>query len=406
MLTALEQGVKGGKWFALIDKVWKESNLLAASLKVIHNDGGAGIDGQSVQAHGRRQSQELETLGDELREGSYQPRPSKRVWIPKPGRPEKRPLGIPIVRDRVAQTALRNVIEPIFEKEFAEQSYGFRPRRSCRDALRRVKELLEQGHTHVVDADIQGFFDAIDHETLMKRVGERIADGRIHELIERYLKVGVMDTLKGWEPTEQGTPQGAVISPLLANIYLNPLDHLMAQMGLEMVRYADDLVILCQSREQAEVALSKLGKWMEANGLKLHPEKTRVVDAHQRGGFDFLGYHFERGYCWPRQKSLDKIKDAIREQTRRANGQSMERIIQVINPKLRGWFAYFKHSHKTTFRPLDRWIRMRLRSILRKRSGRRGRGRGTDHQRWPNAYFGTLGLYNMEAAHAKACQSH
>jgi RNA-directed DNA polymerase len=405
MLTALEQGVKGGKWFALSDKLWNENNLFAASVKVVSNAGGAGIDGQSVETHRRERSQQLETLARELREGTYRPHPSKRVWIPKPGRPEKRPLGIPTVRDRVVQTALRNVMEPIFEREFAEHSYGFRPQRGCRDALRRVKELLDRGYTHVVDGDIQGYFDTIDHEVLMRRMGERIADGRIKQLIEGYLKAGVLDTHKGWEPTERGTPQGAVISPLLANIYLNPLDHLMAAEGYEMVRYADDLVVLCRSREEAGRAMSKLAEWMRANGLKLHPEKTRVVDASQRGGFDFLGYHFERGYCWPRQKSLDKIKDAIRQQTRRANGKSMEMIVCVINAKLRGWYGYFKHSHKTTFREMDGWVRMRLRSILRKRSGRRGRGRGTDHQRWPNAYFGALGLFNLEAARAKACQS-
>jgi len=406
MLTALERGVKGGKWFALIDKVWNESNLYAASLRVVGNAGSAGIDGQSVRDHWQQRCQELETLGRELRAGSYQPRPAKRVWIPKPGRTEKRPLGIPIVRDRVAQTALCNVMEPIFEREFAEHSYGFRPGRGCRDALRRVTELLDRGYVHVVDADIQGFFDAIDHEVLMSRVGEKIADGRVLGMIEGYLKAGVMDTLKGWGPTERGTPQGAVISPLLANIYLNPLDHLMAAQGYEMVRYADDLVVLCQSQEQAERAKNQLTEWMEANGLTLHPEKTRVVDASQRGGFDFLGYHFERGYHWPRQKSLDKLKDAIRRSARRANGKSMEMIIAKINPKLKGWYGYFKHSHRTTFRPLDEWVRMRLRSILRKRSRRRGRGRGADHRRWPNAYFGALGLFSLEAAHAKACQSH
>lgn len=406
MLTALERGVKGGKWFALIDKVWNENNLYAASLKVVGNAGSAGIDGQSVQAHRQQRCQELETIGRELRDGRYRPQPSKRVWMPKPGRAEKRPLGIPAVRDRVVQTALRSVMEPIFEREFAEHSYGFRPGRGCRDALRRVTELLDQGYVHVVDADIQGFFDAIEHEMLMSRVGEKIADGRVLGMIEGYLKAGVMDTHKGWEPTERGTPQGAVISPLLANIYLNPLDHLMAANGLEMVRYADDLVVLCRSRGQAERAMSRLSEWMEANGLQLHPEKTRVVDASQRGGFDFLGYHFERGQHWPRQKSLDKLKETIRRLTRRANGKSLERIIALINPKLKGWYGYFKHSHYTTYRPLDGWVRMRLRSILRKRSGKRGRGRGTDHQRWPNAYFGALGLFSLETAHAKACQSH
>lgn len=213
-----------------------------------------------------------------------------------------------------------------------------------------------------------------------------------------------MDGLKHWTP-ETGTPQGAVISPLLANLYLNPLDHQVAQQGHRMVRYADDFVVLCRSREEAVAALSHIQTWAAAAGLNLHPEKTRIVDVTQPGGFDFLGYHFERGYRWPREKSLGKLKDAVRRHTRRQHGQSLDAIIRRLNATLRGWFGYFQHSHRTTFPPLDSWVRMRLRSILRRRQHRKGRGGGHDHQRWPNAYFAGHGLFSLTHAHATACQS-
>ena len=213
-----------------------------------------------------------------------------------------------------------------------------------------------------------------------------------------------MEDMKHWTP-EKGTPQGAVISPLLSNIYLDPLDHQMAGHGFEMVRYADDFVILCRSQDEAVRALDEVRAWTAQAGLALHPEKTRIVDATQPGGFDFLGYHFERGYRWPRKKSLDKFKDSIRAKTKRTNGHSLDALTRAVSLTLRGWFEYFKHSHKATFRPLDSWVRMRLRSILRKRAGGRGRGHGRDHYRWPNAFFAGHGLFSLTAAHALACQS-
>jgi RNA-directed DNA polymerase len=238
----------------------------------------------------------------------------------------------------------------------------------------------------------------------MERVKERISDGRLLSLLEKYLKACVMDGIKGWEPTERGTPQGAVISPLLANLYLNPLDHLMAAKGYEMTRYADDFVVQCRSQAEAQAALETIGQWVKDNGLTLHPTKTRIVDATQKGGFDFLGYHFERGMKWPRQKSLDKFKDSVRNKTRRTQGQSLGQIIAELNPVLRGWFEYFKHSHRTTFGGLDGWLRMRLRSMLRKNRGGKGKGRGQDHHRWPNAYFEKLGLFSLERARDLASQ--
>jgi len=405
MLAALERGLKGGKWFSLIDKVYSPSNLKASLARVIRNRGGAGVDGQTIAMFRGDAENKLRRLQQELVEGRYKPLPVKRSWIPKPGSREKRPLGVPAIRDRIVQTALRNVCEPIFEKKFAEQSYGFRPGRGCKDALRRVDRLLKEGYTWVVDADLKSYFDSIPHDKLMEEVKKEIADGRVLGLIEQYLKASILDGLKEWTP-EKGTPQGAVISPLLSNIYLNPLDHLMAESGFEMVRYADDFVLLCRSREEAERGLELVREWAEAHGLTLHPEKTRLVDARKaREGFDFLGYHFERGLHWPRKKSMKKLRETIRAKTKRTSGRSMECIIEDINRTLRGWFGYFKHSHKYTFRMVDGWVRMRLRSILRKRRKGKGRGRGADHQRWPNAYFTELGFFSLEVAHAKACQS-
>jgi RNA-directed DNA polymerase len=404
MLTALEEGVRGGKWYSLMDKVYKLSNLRAAFKRVKANGGAAGIDHETVEVYESRLETNLEDLSRKLREEEYRPQAVRRVWIPKPGSKEKRPLGIPTVRDRVVQGALLHVLEPIFEQGFATQSYGFRPKRGCKNALRRVEELLKTGHAWVVDADLKSYFDTIPHGQMKERVEEKVSDGRVITILEAYLKQDVMETMRSWTP-EEGTPQGAIISPLLSNIYLDPLDRMMEQQGHEMVRYADDFVILCRSEAEAKVALERVGEWTAKAGLTLHPEKTRIVNAQERGGFDFLGYHFERGMKWPRKKSLNKFKDTIRNKTQRTIGRSLQAIITDVNNTLRGWFAYFKHSHKTTFPGLDQWIRMRLRSILRRRRGLRGRGRGRDHQRWPNAFFTEHGLFSLVAAHGKARQS-
>lgn len=403
MLRTLETGVKGGKWFSLIDKVWKKDNLAASWARTLQNGGSAGVDGQGIGQFTGNLNRELERLHRELREGSYLPQPARRCWIPKPGSQETRPLGIPAVRDRIVQGAVRNVLEPIFEREFAEQSYGFRPGRGCKDALRRVDGLLKQGFTWVVDVDLKSYFDTIPHDRLMARVKERISDGRLLALLEKYLMAGVMDGLKGWEPSEQGTPQGAVISPLLANLYLNPLDHVMAAQGHAMTRYADDMVVQCRSEAEAQGALEMIERWARDNGLVVHPVKTRIVDATRKGGFDFLGYHFERGMKWPRQKSMDKLKEKIRTRTRRTEGKRLSEIIASINPTLRGWFEYFQHSYRNTFPGVDGWVRMRLRSILRKNEGKRGRGRGNDQIKWTNAYFERLGFFSLEKAHAARC---
>lgn len=403
MLTALENGVGGGKWFSLIDKVAAPENLFAAYVTVAEHKGAAGVDHVTVEDFGKGLTERLDRLESTLRDGRYRPQEVRRVWIPKPGSREERPLGIPTVRDRVVQTALLHVLEPIFEREFAEHSYGFRPNRGCKEALRRVDTLLKRGYRYVVDADLRSYFDTIPQERLRARVAERVSDGRVLDLVDLFLQQGVLDGLAHWRPTT-GTPQGAVISPLLSNIYLNPLDHEMAARGYEMVRYADDFVVLCRTEAEAEAALAWVRQWVETNGLSLHPEKTRIADA-EGVGFAFLGYHFRAGQRWPRKKSQDKLKDVLREKTRRTDGRSLPAIIVDINRTLRGWYAYFKHAHRYTFGALDSWLRMRLRSILRKRAGRRGRGRGQDHARYPNAYFRAAGLFSLAEAWSAERQS-
>lgn len=409
MLAALEEGVRGGVWFSLIDKVWSEATLREAAIKVIANGGAAGVDHVGVKEFERNLDENLARLSAELRTGQYRPQAVRRVNIPKPGSHETRPLGIPTVRDRVVQGSVRHAIEPIFEKQFAQHSYGFRPKHGCKDALRRVKGLLRSGFVHVVDADLKSYFDSIPHVPLMKRVRERVADGRVLGLIESFLKAGIFDGLKEWTP-ESGAPQGAVLSPLLSNLYLNPLDHEMAAGGWEMVRYADDFVILCRSAEEARRALDKVTEWAASAGLTLHPTKTRIVDVRAEG-FDFLGYRFQtirNGNIrqWPRKKSLDKLKDTVRAKTKRTNGHSLDHIIKDVNLTLRGWYEYFQHSCKPTFEPLDKWIRRRLRGILRKRRKRHGQARSlADHLRWPNHYFAKRGLFSLMAAHALSRQS-
>lgn len=402
MLATLERGTKGGKWYSLMDKVWKMANLQRAVQKVVRGKSAKKADGRKCRRYAERSARRLPELQAQLKDEQYQPKPAQRIWIPKLGSKEMRPLGVPEVENRVVEMAVRNVIEPIFERTFAEHSYGFRPGRGAHDALGRVARLLAQGQVWVVDADLKGYFDSIPQDKLMKLVAEHLADGALLRLMEKFLKQGVMETGKGWSPTEAGTPQGAVLSPLLANIYLNPLDHQMAQKGWEMVRYADDFVILCPSQEQAEQALAEVRQWVEQAGLVLHPTKTRIVDASQAGGFDFLGYHFERGHRWPRQKSLEKFKEAIRQKTKRLRPDSMERIIEDVNRTTRGWGAYFKDSVANVFPPLDCWIRRRLRTIQRRRRKGKGRGRGRDHQRWTNAYFAELGLISLALLRAKA----
>jgi len=400
MLTRLTSGESADRvWFRLWDKTYAPANLARAFEQVWRQGGSAGADAQTVAHFARHADAELARLHTQMRDGTYRPQPVRRAWIPKPGSLEKRPLGIPAVRDRTVQAALRHVLEPIFETEFAAQSYGFRPGRGAKDALRRVDHLLKAGHAWVVDADLKSYFDTIPHARLLALVQARVADGPVLALVESFLRAGVLEENKGWQPTERGTPQGGVISPLLANLYLDPFDHHMARAGWEMVRYADDFVILCRSEAEAQAALAQVREWVAQAGLVLHPEKTRIVNARQPGGFDFLGYHFERGYKWPRAKSLKKLKDRLREKTPRLDGRSLKVIIADVNRTLRGWHGYFQHSLANVFPDVDRFVRRRLRSLLEKRRGHTRQGMGLAHQRWPNQWFANHGLLSLVQLH-------
>jgi RNA-directed DNA polymerase len=407
MLTTLERGVKGGKWFSLIDKAWNPRNLESSWQKVERNGGAAGVDRQSVAQVARHAASHLERIHRHLRAGTWEPQPVRRTWIDKPGSPDKRPLGIPNVSDRIVQGALRHVLEPVFEHTFSEHSFGFRPGRGAKDALRRVDGLLKEGRAWVVDADIKGYFDAIPHDQLMDCLRRKVSDGRVLELVERYLKAGVMDGLHGWSPGERGTPQGAVLSPLLANLYLDELDHLMTARGYAITRYADDFVILTNTESEAKAALELLEEWTARKGLTLHPDKTRLIDVNVKGeGFEFLGYRFQNGSKWPRKKSMEKLKETIRQRTPRLNGRSLEAIIAGLNPVLRGWFEYFKHSVKRALPNVDAYVRRRLRTMLRKRLGRKGTWKAIqDSRRWPNTFFTAHGLFCLTDARARLCQS-
>jgi RNA-directed DNA polymerase len=398
MLAALGNGVKGNKWFSLIDKVYRLSTLADAWQQVKANKGAAGVDHQSVQTFANKEWKYLAELGKDLQQGTYQPQAVRRVEIPKAGG-KTRPLGIPCVKDRIVQTAVKRVIEPIFEAEFLPMSYGFRPGRGCKDALRQVSQYLRQGYTHVVDADLQGYFDNIPHARLQSEIAKRISDTGVLELLTGWLNQDIVKGMQSWKPTA-GTPQGAVISPLLANLYLHPLDQKMTKLGYKMVRYADDFVILCQSASQAHTALQEVKAWVEENGLNLHPDKTHIGNCLEWGqGFDFLGYRFEAGKRWVRNKSLKAFKDKVREKTKRSRGDSIRTIVDELSPIIRGWWGYFKHAHPTTFTPLDGFIRRRLRAILRKQEKRPGMGICyEDCKKWPNVFFANMGLFTMVQA--------
>jgi RNA-directed DNA polymerase len=400
MLSRLTDGEPANRvWFTLVDKTYAPANLQSAFTEVWRNGGSAGADAQTVAHFARAAEAELARLHEQLRDGKYRPQPVRRAWIPKPGSSEQRPLGIPAVRDRIVQAALRHVLEPIFETEFAGHSYGFRPGRGAKDALRRVDTLLQAGHHWVVDADLKSYFDTIPHERLLALVKARVADGRVLALVERFLRAGVLEAAKGWQPTECGTPQGGVISPLLANLYLDPFDHQMEDAGWELVRYADDFVILCRSEAEAQAALGQVQAWVQAAGLTLHPAKTRVVNASLPGGFDFLGYHFERGMKWPRQKSLRQLQERVRAKTARRDGRSLRAILADVNRTLRGWYGYFQHSKANVFPVVDGYVRRRLRSLLEKRRGHTRQGLGGAQQRWPNDWFARHGLLSLKAEH-------
>ena len=381
------------------------STLQSAWGRFKANKGAAGIDRISIKRFKEQAEKYLTELHETLKAGTYRPEAVKRVYIPKSDG-KQRPLGIPTVKDRVVQAAVKMVMEPIFEHEFLPMSYGFRPQRGCKDALREVDALIKEGYTFILDADLKSYFDMIPHDKLMQQVELRISDGKLLNLIRMFLQQDVMDGLERWTPTG-GSPQGAVVSPLLANIYLHPLDRLIAESGLRMVRYADDFVILSRSQTEAEDALQKVREWVQANDLSLHPDKTHLGDCRQTGqGFEFLGYRFEAGKRWIRSKSRKALRDKIREETQRKRSGSMESIIEDLNPMLKGWFGYFKHAYRTEFAAVDKFVRRRLRAVLLRRNKRRGWGKSLEaHRRWPNAYFAKIGLFTMHEAWLAACRS-
>ena len=298
------------------------------------------------------------------------------------------------------------VVEPIFEREFLPSNYGFRPGRGCKEALRDVEQWLKRGSTWVVDADLESYFDSIPKAPLLARVTEKISDGTLLDLLQRFLDQDILDGMHRWTPLA-GVPQGSGLSPLLSNLYLHPFDQVMAQAGYTSVRYCDDFVILCRTQAEAEAALAAVDAWMTQHGLRLHPEKTRIVEASTDDkGFDFLGYRFAKGRRYVRPKSLQALRDKIRQKTGRTRSGSLAQIMADLNPMLRGWFGYFKHARASTFQAIDGFVRRRLRAILRRRHKRQSAGRTLqDHQRWPNAFFAAQGLFTLHAAYVQARQS-
>ena len=337
--------------------------LMEDAFKAVkRNRGAAGVDKVSIDLYSRHVDINLEILMQKLKDRSFVPKPLKRVFIPK-GKGKMRPLGIPTVQCRIAQEVVRQLISPIFEKKFHNNSYGFRPGRNCHNAVTKVQEYLSEGYRYVVDADIKGFFDNIPHKLIMKGVASEIADGNILQLIEGFLKSGVMEEGQ-LRPTTKGTPQGGVISPLLANIVLNPLDHEMERAGYKFVRYADDFVILCKTKEQAEEALELSKRILEGQmQLELSTEKTKIV--HIKEGFDFLGFHFTSHGTTIRDKSLEKFKDSVRKLTIRSRNLDAE-AVEKLNRLIRGTVNYFATPFTNTikqFSKLDSWIRSRMRSM-------------------------------------------
>jgi RNA-directed DNA polymerase len=413
MMTALHNGVKGGRWYSLIDKVYDRRNLVAAFAKVKANKGAAGVDHVSVEQFESDLEQRLDALQRTLRERSYKPSAIRQVLIPKADSQDKRALGVPTVRDRVAQRAVQNVIEPIFEKQFSDRSFGYRPGLSAKHAVARVEQLLRAGRVWTVEVDLASFFDNIPHDKLLERVRERVIDSRVLDLIEATLKT----TIKREDGTREerrrlGISQGGPLSPLLANIYLNPLDHWMQERGYEMTRYADDMVVQCASEGQARQALAEVEKWCAQARLPINASKTRVVETTTKEGFEFAGFEFRLwggrpGWSvkFPKKSRVKRLRERVRALTPRTLGVSLAVCVGALNRVLRGWHEYFVGSVSRIMIEQDKWIRMRLRSILRRREGKRGRGRGSDHQDWGNDWFNKQGLFSLASASAQARRS-
>ena len=359
---------------------------------VRRNRGAAGIDKVSIQMFQENLDANLEALKQELKTGTFVPKPLRRVWIPKDAKGTKlRPLGIPAVKDRVAQEVIRRLLEPIFEPLFHDCSFGFRPKRSCHKAIERVLSFHQQGFRVTLDADIAGFFDNIPHKLIVNAVAEEVADGNILRLVEKFLAAGVMEN-GVFKPTTIGTPQGGVISPLLANIVLNKLDWRLEEQGYRFVRYADDFVVVCETPQQANAALTFVEQVMTELGLALSPEKTKIASYGK--GYEFLGFRISSQSRTMRPKSQEKFKTKIRELTRRCNNLDGTVIVK-LNQVIRGTANYFAPKFSTCvklFQKLDKWIRMRVRCMMFKRKSE------CDHYRLRQRSFDNkLGLLKMLA---------
>ena len=396
------------KVHSLIDKVYQRKNLEMAWERVRANRGSGGVDGQSVSEFAEQVDQQLDRLQKELATQNYQPQPVRQVRIPKVGKlGEYRTLGIPSIYDRVCQQALLNRLEPIFEPVFDEANFGYRRGRSTQGALRKVWKEIKGGREWIVDADLKDFFGSVDHEKLLALVARRVSDGRVLRLIEAMLKTCSQGQGRLF-PSERGTPQGGVVSPLLSNILLTPFDWEMRRRGYQLTRYADDWVVTCKSAAEARAAIAVAQRILTELGVQLHPHKTRVV--HVRYGFEFLGYKIKRGrqlqlpptkirssaqsgalYAFPREKSVQRFMDQVRQRTKRHVPLSTQELIQWINPVLRGWGRYFKRAHvRKLFNRLDRWI------VRRIWSHRFKRWRCAGWKSLPTAkLYGELGLVNL-----------
>jgi group II intron reverse transcriptase/maturase len=369
-----------------------DDQLMREAFKAVkRNRGAAGIDKVSIKMFEANLDANLTALMKDLKtKGTFVPKPLRRKWIAKDASQSKfRPLGIPAVRDRVAQEVIRRLLEPIFEPLFHDSSFGFRPKRNCHRAIERVLEHHEAGHSIVLDADISGFFDNIPHKLIVQAVAQEVADGNILNLIERFLAAGVMEN-GVFSPTSIGTPQGGVISPLLANIVLNKLDWQLEQAGYRFVRYADDFVVVCQTREQAAAALTYVQSIMTDLGLALSPEKTKITSYGK--GYDFLGFRLSRLSRTMRTKSLEKFKAKIREITRRHHNLDAK-VIEKLNQVIRGTANYFATEFSTCinlFQQLDKWIRMRVRCMKFKRKCPED-----NHRMKKRAFRKRLGLQEM-----------